>query len=218
MQFTAEAYATRTGRPCSALSFQDIASGSLPESLVATGSTYPEQEPERNASEQGSGEFASNNDEELNPISFPTIDMTICSFALHLLDDSSQLWALLSELSWKTTWLIILEPHKKPEVSTSYAFLPSILIPSEPEMLRLSRVGVGHNGTSANGRIVLEHKGRELRSLKTGMNHCFYHSFLTLISLKGTLSYIQKFKYLKIPMSVGYHIPYQGWVIIPGPV
>jgi hypothetical protein len=49
------------------------------------------------------------------------MDMVICSFALHLLDDSSQLWALLSELSWKATWLIVLEPHKKPEVSRSPA-------------------------------------------------------------------------------------------------
>lgn len=122
----------------------------------------------------GHGEVADDNeDADLSPVSFPTIDVTVCSFALHLLDGSSQLWALLSELSWRTTWLIVLEPHKKPEVSASPALLPSILIPSEPGTLRSSRVGVGHNGTTTNGRTVWEHKGRELRSLKTGMNHCF---------------------------------------------
>jgi len=51
-----------------------------------------------------------------------TIDMTICSFALHLLENLSRLWALLSELSWKVTWLIVPEPHTKPEVSTSFKF------------------------------------------------------------------------------------------------
>jgi len=48
--------------------------------------------------------------------------MPMCPFALHLLDDTAQLWALLSELNWKVKWLIVLEPHEKPEVSTSFTF------------------------------------------------------------------------------------------------
>jgi hypothetical protein len=112
----------RTGRPCSTLSFQDIASGSLPEFSLASRPTHPEPEPGRSASGQGSGEIDGNEDSGSNPDSSPTIDMVICSFALHLLEDSSQLWALLSELSWKATWLIVLEPHKKPEVSTHLFF------------------------------------------------------------------------------------------------
>jgi len=117
LQFTTEAYTTMTGRPCSALSFQDIASGLLRESLIATRPTHLEHQPERRSSGQVSGEVAGNEDSELNPASFPTIDMTICSFALHL-DDSSRLRALVSELRWKVAWLIVPEPHKKPEVST----------------------------------------------------------------------------------------------------
>ena len=126
-QFTAEAYTTRTGRPCSPLYFQDIASGSLPELLMAPHPTQPE--PEHSASGQGSGKVDNKEDAEPNPGSFSTMDMIICSFALHLLEDSSQVWALLSELSWKATWLIVLEPHKKPEVSCS----PAIAFDSYPE-------------------------------------------------------------------------------------
>lgn len=154
-QFTAEAYTTRTGRRCSPLSFQDIAYGSLPESLMASDPT--QVEPERSTSGQGSGEVDDKEAAEPNPTQpeqehstsgqmsgevdnkdaaepnpgfFSTMDMVICSFALHLLEDSSQLWALLSELSWKSTWLIVLEPHKKPEVSCS----PAIAFNSYPEL------------------------------------------------------------------------------------
>jgi hypothetical protein len=124
-QFTAEAYTTRTGRPCSALSFQDIASGSLPESLVASRPLHPEPEPEQERGTPGQGPTGADGDEDMepDPAPFPIMDIVICSFALHLLEDSSQLWALLSELSWKATWLIVLEPHKKPEVSPSSVFL-----------------------------------------------------------------------------------------------
>lgn len=43
--------------------------------------------------------------------------MVICSFALHLIDNASELFALLWELSTKFRWLVVLAPHKKPEVS-----------------------------------------------------------------------------------------------------
>lgn len=75
---------------------------------------------------QGSEEVDEKEAAEPNPA---TMDMVICSFALHLLEDSSQLWALLSGLSWKSTWLIVLEPHKKPDVSCS----PAIAFDSYPE-------------------------------------------------------------------------------------
>ena len=45
-----------------------------------------------------------------------TVDMVICSFALHLITPS-ELFALLWQLSTKATWLIIIAPHKKPEVN-----------------------------------------------------------------------------------------------------
>ena len=61
---------------------------------------------ELNASAQGSGEVDSEEEVGANPASFPNVDVVICSFALHLLEDLSQRWALLSVLSWKATWLI----------------------------------------------------------------------------------------------------------------
>lgn len=44
------------------------------------------------------------------------IDMVICSFALHLIETPSELFALLWELSTRCRWLVILAPHKRPEV------------------------------------------------------------------------------------------------------
>jgi len=43
--------------------------------------------------------------------------MAICSFALHLVPSSGELFNLLYELSSKVEWLIVIAPHKKPEVS-----------------------------------------------------------------------------------------------------
>ncbi|ORY33375.1 hypothetical protein BCR39DRAFT_463527 [Naematelia encephala] len=42
-------------------------------------------------------------------------DIVICSFAMHLVNTPSELFALLYELSTKARWLVILAPHKKPE-------------------------------------------------------------------------------------------------------
>lgn len=44
------------------------------------------------------------------------IEMVICSFALHLIESPSELFSLLWELSTKCRWLVVLAPHKKPEV------------------------------------------------------------------------------------------------------
>lgn len=48
--------------------------------------------------------------------SITLIDIVICSFALHLVGSPSELFALLWELSTKAVWLVVLSPHKKPEV------------------------------------------------------------------------------------------------------
>ena len=50
--------------------------------------------------------------------SIDMIDVVVCSFALHLVESSSELFALLRELSTKALWLVVLAPHKKPEVTT----------------------------------------------------------------------------------------------------
>lgn len=42
--------------------------------------------------------------------------LTICSFALHLVPSVSELWSCLDELSRKSQWLLIISPHKKPEI------------------------------------------------------------------------------------------------------
>ena len=44
------------------------------------------------------------------------VEMVICSFALHLIETPSELFALLWELSTKCRWLVILAPHKRPQV------------------------------------------------------------------------------------------------------
>lgn len=62
------------------------------------------------------------------PLSFAQIDdiegyytLTICSFALHLIS-GSELWACLDALTRKSKWLLIISPHKKPEIKTSWGW------------------------------------------------------------------------------------------------
>ena len=91
------AYLDRTSLPCSPLSFRDIAGGALPP--------LP----------------AESHHLDMNQWSnTPVIDMVICSFALHLINNPSELFALLWELSTKSRWLVILAPHKKPEVQLQH--------------------------------------------------------------------------------------------------
>jgi hypothetical protein len=52
----------------------------------------------------------------------PIWDIAICSFALHLVRSSGELFNLLYELSSKVEWLIVIAPHKKPEVSAPFEF------------------------------------------------------------------------------------------------
>ena len=116
-KFTAEAFKARTSLNCHALSFEDIANGSLtallsPDLQGQALTDHPQPE-----------------DEEARKI----VEMTICSFALHLIESPSELFALLWQLrlvccsvrginisdmqcSLRTRWLIVLAPHKKPEV------------------------------------------------------------------------------------------------------
>jgi predicted nicotinamide N-methyase len=43
-------------------------------------------------------------------------DLCIVSFALHLVTTTSELWTCLDALSRKCRWLLIISPHKKPEI------------------------------------------------------------------------------------------------------
>ncbi|GAA5904168.1 hypothetical protein JCM8208_003468 [Rhodotorula glutinis] len=95
--FTAPAYRTRTGLPCSELSFADVAAGQLPP-------------PSRSGPSDG-------DDAPVEPY-----DLVIISFALHLVESSSELWALLDELSKRARWLCVTGPHKKPDVKDSWGW------------------------------------------------------------------------------------------------
>lgn len=50
-------------------------------------------------------------------------DIVICSFALHLLTESSQLWALLNALATRAKYLVVLAPHKKPSIKPEWGWL-----------------------------------------------------------------------------------------------
>ncbi|KAF8073665.1 hypothetical protein FPV67DRAFT_1409893 [Lyophyllum atratum] len=96
--FTSVAYHDRTSLPCSALSFKDISEGSLPPISPGTsGLGAPSQ-------------------------TCPIIDLVLCSFALHLVETPSELFSLLWELSSKVRWLVILAPHKKPEIKEGWGW------------------------------------------------------------------------------------------------
>lgn len=57
------------------------------------------------------------------PSSPEIYDLTICSFALHLLTETSQLWALLSILALRSTHLVVLAPHKKPAIKQEWGWI-----------------------------------------------------------------------------------------------
>jgi hypothetical protein len=70
------------------------------------------------------------------------MEMVVCSFALHLVESSSELFSLLWELSTKSRWLIVIAPHKKPEVHTK--LLNSLwLTSSDQNRLGLDQVEYG---------------------------------------------------------------------------
>lgn len=50
-------------------------------------------------------------------------DLTICSFALHLLTNPSELWALLQTLQYHTRYLVVIAPHKQPQIKEGWGFI-----------------------------------------------------------------------------------------------
>ena len=111
-QYTAEAYKARTSLTCSSWSFRDIAEGALLSALkttkraVAANDTEATQEAENTTTTEGTEgreglhaeyfKVEATDDTETDHIA--PIEMTICSFALHLIDSPSELFALLWEL------------------------------------------------------------------------------------------------------------------------
>ncbi|GAA5906099.1 hypothetical protein JCM6882_003558 [Rhodosporidiobolus microsporus] len=103
--FTAPAYKQRTGGECLELSFADVAAGGLPP-------------PPASASEGGEGgEKEGAEGEAAEPY-----DLVVISFALHLVESSSELWALLAELGKRARWLCVTAPHKKPDIKTTWGW------------------------------------------------------------------------------------------------
>ena len=103
-QFTKPAYEDRTKRTCHALSFSDLASGSIPPDLSA------------------------------DPAGV-VWDLIICSFALHLVPEG-EMFPLCWELSTKALWLVVIAPHKKPEVSPSLCRSTSLSGCQGPKLTR----------------------------------------------------------------------------------
>ncbi|KAF9463016.1 hypothetical protein BDZ94DRAFT_1164780 [Collybia nuda] len=108
--FTSAAYYNRTALPCSPLSFKDISEGALPP-LASSESPVGE-----------SSLYGSNDERGVLSRSNPPIEMVICSFALHLVESPSELFSLLWELSLKARWLVVLAPHKRPEIKEGWGW------------------------------------------------------------------------------------------------
>ncbi|KAI0061666.1 hypothetical protein BV25DRAFT_1992014 [Artomyces pyxidatus] len=112
--YTAEAFRGRVSLPCAALSFQDVASGLLPPSSFRL--------PLRGKDSEVSSQDPPGSELDMVDDPIETIEMTVCSFALHLIETPSELFALLWELSTKCRWLVILAPHKKPEIKDGWGW------------------------------------------------------------------------------------------------
>ncbi|GAA5928211.1 uncharacterized protein JCM15063_003821 [Sporobolomyces koalae] len=106
--FTAPAYRQRTGLPCLELSFNQVAAGQLPD---PSGQLRFEQ------SEDAITDVGDSRSTEGE-----LYDLVIVSFALHLVETSSELWALLHELSKRAKWLCVIAPHKKPDIKTTWGW------------------------------------------------------------------------------------------------
>ncbi|GAA6010708.1 hypothetical protein JCM11491_002907 [Sporobolomyces phaffii] len=106
--FTSPAYRQRTGLPCLELSFNQVAAGELPN---PSGRPRVEQD---DSGEQTSEERGAEGEE--------LYDLVIVSFALHLVETPSELWALLTELSKRAKWFCVIAPHKKPDIKTTWGW------------------------------------------------------------------------------------------------
>ncbi|KAF8318993.1 hypothetical protein DL93DRAFT_262021 [Clavulina sp. PMI_390] len=106
--YTSEAYLARTGLPCEALSFKDVSLGNFPK---------PAPDPQLKTEVEEMAEEVPAESEAT-----PLYDMIVCSFALHLLENPSEIWSLFIALSPRAKWLIVLEPHKKPEIKSGWGW------------------------------------------------------------------------------------------------
>jgi len=129
-QFTSAAYTDRTSLPCAKLSFNDIAEGNLPPitSDISKIQIQPHSRDNSHSEEHiDSKKHIIEEPTSLTPSAYrepySTIEMIMCSFALHLIETQSELFALLCVLSYKARWLVVLTPNKKPEVRFLFLYL-----------------------------------------------------------------------------------------------
>ena len=114
----------------------DIAGGALPSTISHLTSL--------GKSSDSSAETSVLGDNTGDAVDKPVvIDMVVCSFALHLVQSPSELFSLLWELSTKARWLVVLAPHKKPQVRPCFGPLRGCFIGSVSDQ---GRVGVGEVG------------------------------------------------------------------------
>ncbi|EIW71965.1 hypothetical protein TREMEDRAFT_58108 [Tremella mesenterica DSM 1558] len=157
--YTGPAYKTRTGRNCFSLSFSDLASGHLP--LLNDDLHKYDRLPTRISTE------ASEDTQGRRPIvgvherdeGKAIWEMIICSFALHLVPSTSELWALLSELSTKAKWLVVIAPHKKPTIKETWGWTRWDLAAWQ---------SAGEKVYTAGGRDEEEESGLELQGSDCG--------------------------------------------------
>ncbi|CAE6472366.1 unnamed protein product [Rhizoctonia solani] len=153
--YTSDAYHTRTGLPCIAMSFHDVAVEGLPDSSKVL---LPHESGAGNESQAGDEPTVEEIDsvateQVTHPEDREPYDIVICSFALHLLTNPGSLYELLSALSYGARWLVVLEPHKKPEVCLS-DISPALYQP----VCRSKTDGDGHFGTLRHGKEFREER------------------------------------------------------------
>ncbi|KAH8114594.1 hypothetical protein DFH11DRAFT_173070 [Phellopilus nigrolimitatus] len=113
--FTVEAYKERTGMACTPLSFRHIVEGAMPPQSSRHGAVA-------SANVEPRGPDTADKPDPGNSPESREIEMVICSFALHLIESPSELFSLLWELSTKAKWLVVLAPHKKPEIKDGWGW------------------------------------------------------------------------------------------------
>ncbi|CAE6542515.1 unnamed protein product [Rhizoctonia solani] len=115
--YTSDAYHARTGLPCIAISFHDVAVDGLPDvSKISVPDKIGENGSQSDETIENLAEVVS------HPEDREPYDLVICSFALHLLTTPGSLYELLSTLSYGARWLVVLEPHKKPEIKDGWGW------------------------------------------------------------------------------------------------
>ncbi|KAF5361019.1 hypothetical protein D9756_004830 [Leucocoprinus leucothites] len=143
--FTCVAYKHRTSLPCATFSFNDIAEGNLPPFTSDISKIQIQAQPQDlrdpHAQKQVEIKEPIPNDETITIVEagseekgltsltpsarqepYSTIEMVVCSFALHLIETPSALFALMYALSYKARWLVVLAPHKKPEIKDGWGW------------------------------------------------------------------------------------------------